>query len=187
MSNRVRIAVLGPRQPRVPEDMGWREVADFLKAHWQRELEQVLPDKPDLIVVPEVCDYPADWLHDKRREYSQSRESRLPDLFAQTASANKCNVVYSTIREAKDGPTHNSSVFIDARGEIAGVYDKNHLVVNENTEGGLSYGADAPIIECEFGRVACAICFDLNFDIRATLSNAPRLRRGEAESRPERA
>jgi len=31
-------------------------------------------------------------------------------------------------------------------------------------EAGLQYGAEAPLINCDFGSVACAICFDLNFE-----------------------
>ena len=164
MANRVRIATLVPRPPQLPNEMGWPEVVDYMKAHWQRELEQVLPDEPDLIVVPEVCDFPIGWSSEKQTEYSRSGQSLLEDLFTQTASANECNVVYSSVRQASDGLWHNSSVIIDAGGEIAGVYHKNHLVVEENTERGLLYGTEAPIIECSFGRVACAICFDLNFN-----------------------
>jgi len=32
------------------------------------------------------------------------------------------------------------------------------------TESGILYGREAPVFDCDFGRVAFAICFDLNFD-----------------------
>ena len=44
------------------------------------------------------------------------------------------------------------------------MYDKNHLVVSEFEDWGFQYGKEVGVFECDFGRVACAICFDLNFD-----------------------
>jgi len=64
----------------------------------------------------------------------------------------------------EDGTWRNSSVMLDRKGNIAGIYNKNHVVIEETTEAGILCGRDAPIIECDFGRVAFAICFDLNFD-----------------------
>ena len=52
----------------------------------------------------------------------------------------------------------------DRNGKVAGIYNKNHLVIEERTRWGMLYGAEAPVFQCDFGRVACAICFDLNFD-----------------------
>jgi len=37
-------------------------------------------------------------------------------------------------------------------------------VIEETTQDGVLCGKEAPVFECDFGRVACAICFDLNFD-----------------------
>jgi len=45
-----------------------------------------------------------------------------------------------------------------------GVYNKNHVVIEETTESGILCGREAPVFDCDFGRVAFAICFDLNFD-----------------------
>ena len=64
----------------------------------------------------------------------------------------------------KDGSWRNSSVMLDRTGNIAGIYNKNHVVIEETTKAGILCGRDAPIIDCDFGRVAFAICFDLNFD-----------------------
>jgi len=46
---------------------------------------------------------------------------------------------------------------------VIGVYNKNHVVIEETTNAGILCGKDAPLIECDFGTVGCAICFDLNF------------------------
>ena len=53
---------------------------------------------------------------------------------------------------------------IDRKGGIAGIYNKNHPVMEEeHDKAGILCGKDAPIIECDFGTVAGIICFDLGF------------------------
>jgi hypothetical protein len=63
-----------------------------------------------------------------------------------------------------DGSLRNSSVMLDRKGNVAGIYNKNHVTMGENIQSGILYGSHAPVIDCDFGRVAFAICFDLNFD-----------------------
>ena len=168
MSNYVKIATLGPRPPELSLQTKPQDVVNYMIDHWQRELAQVLPDKPDLIVVPEMGDCPfhgpRDWPYATQFEYYRIRKNQIRDFFAQIAKKHNCYMVYAAIREIEDGSWRNSSVVIDRKGNIAGTYDKNHLVIEERTDRGILYGQDAPIIECDFGRVACAVCFDLNFE-----------------------
>lgn len=161
---RVRIATLGPRPLAVDAKADPAQIVRQEIAHWQREFAQVLPDRPDLIVVPEACDRPAALARDKRREYYRTRKNQVRDFFAKVAAENHCYVVHSAARELEDGTWRNSSTLIDRQGRIVGVYDKNHVVIEETTEGGILCGRAAPVFECDFGRVAFAICFDLNFD-----------------------
>jgi hypothetical protein len=72
-------------------------------------------------------------------------------------------MVYSAYRLMPDGSRRNSSVLLDRKGEVAGIYNKNHPTIGEIENGSLC-GKDAPVFECDFGRVAMAICFDLNFN-----------------------
>jgi hypothetical protein len=139
-------------------------VVEKMIAHWRREFAQVLPDRPDLIVVPEACDRPSGLSLDKRLEYYRVRGNQVRDFFAQVAKENHCYVVYSAAREMEDGTWRNSSVLLDRQGEVLGTYNKNHVVIEETTKGGILCGREAPVYECDFGRVAFAICFDLNFD-----------------------
>ena len=67
------------------------------------------------------------------------------------------------IREENEGVLRNSCVILDRNGEIAGIYDKNFPTIGE-MEKGIKAGKEAPIIQLDFGKVAVAICFDLNFD-----------------------
>ena len=161
---RVRIATLGPRSPSVDADAEPQKSISQIIAHWTREFSQVLPDRPDLIVVPEICDAVAGLSRDKRREYYHVRKDQVRDFFAKVAAENHCYIVYSATREMDDGTWRNSSVLIDRQGKIVGVYNKNHVTIGERTESGILYGREAPVFECDFGRVAFAICFDLNFD-----------------------
>jgi predicted amidohydrolase len=160
----VRIATLGPRPLSVDANTDPQKIVGQMIAHWQREFAQVLPDRPDLIVVPEACDRPAGLSLAKRLEYYRVRKNQVRDFFAKVAAENHCYVVYSAAREMDDGTWRNSSVLIDRKGGIVGVYNKNHVVIEETTEAGILCGREAPVFDCDFGRVAFAICFDLNFD-----------------------
>lgn len=160
----VKIATLGPRPLNVDGNTKPQEVVNRVIAHWKGRFAQVLPDKPDLIVVPEACDRPAGLAGEKRLEYYRVRKDQVQNFFAEVAKENKCYMVYSAAREMEDGTWRNSSVLIDRAGKVAGIYNKNHVVIEETTESGILCGRDAPVIECDFGRVAFAICFDLNFD-----------------------
>jgi len=159
----VTIATLGPSPITVGADTDPQQVVNKVIAHWKGHFSRVLPDKPDLIVVPEACDRPRGISPDKLRDYYRIRKDQVRDYFAQAARDNNCYIVYSAKRAAADGTWRNSSIMIDRKGEVAGIYNKNHPTIGENN-GGILAGRDAPVIECDFGRVVFAICFDLNFD-----------------------
>ena len=145
-----------------PED--W--VQEML-VHLQKNLDYVLPDKPDLIVLPEACDRLPALPMDKRKEYYRHRGDRIRDFYRQVAKENHCYIAYSACRylpEEKELPFRNSTQIIGRDGGIVGIYDKNHLVPSELDSGEIAYGTEAPVFELDFGRVGCAICFDLNYD-----------------------
>ena len=159
----VKIATIGSSPAEADANTEPQKVVDRMISHWRGRLAQVLPDKPDLIVVPEACDRPGDWPDEKLRQYYKVRKDQIQKFFAQAARENNCYIVYSAYREMADGTLRNSSMLIDRQGNVAGIYDKNHPTIGE-IEKGVLCGSEAPIIECDFGRVAMAICFDLNFD-----------------------
>ena len=50
---------------------------------------------------------------------------------------------------------------------MAGIYRKVHLVVSgdgKTMEGGSTPGKDLPVFECDFGKLAIQICYDMEFD-----------------------
>lgn len=134
--------------------------------HLRERIGQVLPDKPDLIVLPEVSDRAEGGPKDREltQAYYRARGTRVLDMLRELAARQKCYIVYPHFREMPDGTWRNSACLIDRQGTVAGVYNKNHVTIDENSLSGVLYGKDAPVFECDFGRVAFAICFDLNFD-----------------------
>lgn len=154
----------------------YQDIVDQMKKYLDSFVQEVLPDKPDIIVLPEVCDRPANFPRDKIMDYYKARGTQILDYFKDIARKNRCYIAYSAVMEDDKGIWRNSTRIIDRNGNIAGIYHKNHLVIEENTVLGLAYGTEAPLIKCDFGTVGCAICFDLNFD---------QLRLKYVEKRPE--
>ncbi|WNQ10670.1 carbon-nitrogen hydrolase family protein [Paenibacillus aurantius] len=166
MANYVKISCLTAPPLRVGEHEDDQEIVYKIIAYWREQLEQVLPDRPDLILLPEMCDAPDGALFPAARmaDYYRQRKDQVRDFFAKEASEHGCYMAYSAMRLMTDGSFRNSMQLIGRDGKVAGVYNKNHLLIEECTENNARYGNEAPIIETDFGRVACVICFDLNFD-----------------------
>lgn len=131
---------------------------------WNKLLKCVVPDKPDLIVLPEACDRYHNYPLSRRLLYYDIRGDRVRDFFMEQAQKNSCYIAYSAIRKLSDGTYRNTTQLIDRKGEIAGMYNKNHPTIGETEDDKILPGKDAKVIQCDFGQAACAICFDLNFD-----------------------
>lgn len=162
MANIIRVASLGPNCPQdnpAPNQAAVEKMKDF----WRWQLDQVLCDQPDLIVIPETSDRFPKMSLDNQNIYYDVRGHQVRDFFSDIAIKNKCNIAYSAIRILEDGRKANSTQIINRSGRVIGTYDKNCTVIPETEVKGVSIGTSAPIIECDFGKVACAICFDLNF------------------------
>ena len=153
----VTVATIGNTPSAIKSD-NKQDIVDHVIMFWDKELKQVLPDKPDLIVLPEFCD-----LSSEGEEYLKVRKTQVLDFFSSVSKNNKCYIAYGTQREDENGLWRNSCILIDRNGKIAGIYDKNFPTIME-MEQGIKASDKAPILQCDFGRVAIAICFDLNFD-----------------------
>ncbi|MBT3275069.1 MAG: carbon-nitrogen hydrolase family protein [Spirochaetales bacterium] len=164
MGKTTRIAAIGPRPLELSQDTDPKAIVDIMIKHWQDRFAQVLPDRPDLIVVPEACDRPGGFSIEKRLAYYDVRGRQVRDFFASVAKSQRCNIIYSGARRLDDGTWRNSSEILGRDGKTVGMYNKNHIMVEETTLGGILAGSDMPVFECDFGRTSCAICFDLNFE-----------------------
>ncbi len=131
---------------------------------WTKQLDQVFLDIPDIIVLPEACDRYEGMIGKDRSEYYAVRGDKILKFFSKKAKENNCYIAYSAAFQVADGTFRNCTQLIDREGEVAGIYNKNHLVIEETTENGILCGKNADLIETDFGTVACVICFDLNFD-----------------------
>jgi predicted amidohydrolase len=166
MANYVTISCLGPKPLGIDAAVPAQEAVEQMIQHWQSQLDQVLPDRPDLIILPEACDRPdpVKFPLEQRLAYYRVRKHQIRDFLADIAKRHRCYITYPAHIETGEGSWRNAMQLIDREGRVMGAYHKNHLVPDEYTKTNILYGKEAPIFECDFGRVAAAICFDLNFE-----------------------
>lgn len=163
MARRITISTFSTVPPAVPTGASAEQAVQHVMAHWKAQLAKVLCDRPDLIVLPEMADVPSDD-RSKLEPYLEARGTRVQDLFASVAREHRCHIAYSSLRADEKGKRFNTMFVIDRSGKIAGTYDKRHVVIGEHDDWNVQYGQRDAIVETDFGRVACVICFDLNFD-----------------------
>jgi hypothetical protein len=159
----VKIATIGGVPSfSLDKNKGSQNFVDKIIVFWKNEINQVLPDKPDLILLPEICDIPTNLKAEEWKEYLEVRKNQVIDQFSSIAKANHCYIAFGTMRIDDDGKFRNSAILLDREGKIAGIYNKNFPTIGE-VEDGIKPGDETPVFQCDFGRVAFAICFDLNF------------------------
>ena len=151
-----KIATLAlPGAPvRLEESDLTRKIADYLT----NGISRVLPDKPDLIVLPEHCDKP---ICKSSLEYYQHQYTEVLERMCNIARENRTYIAFATLLKP-DNEYRNSVVMIDRNGEVMGAYHKMMPVIGE-MERGIRPGEAPVVFDCDFGRVGCAICFDLCF------------------------
>jgi len=160
--NHITIASVGGERPRFENERSAQEIVDTYIEFWDARIKEVLPSQPDLIVLPEVFDHPSGLSAERKTEYYNIRENQVRDHLASVAKANNCYIAFGTRRYDQEGNLRNSCIVLDRTGETAGIYNKNFPTIEEMQEG-IVAGTEIPIIECDFGRVAGVVCFDLNF------------------------
>ena len=163
--NRVKIATIGGSAGALNAGIDRsnpQKMVDRVIEYWKREIDKVLIYKPDLIVLSEACDRPGGLSKQEQFVYYQVRKNQVQDYFASVAKENRCYIAFGIKHEEENGLWYNSCIILDREGHVAGVYHKNFPTVYEMPE--IRPGTETPIIQCDFGRVGCVICFDLNFD-----------------------
>lgn len=158
----ITVATIGTRPPVANPEIGYQRIVDQMKDFWQRELQQVLPDQPDLIVLPEACDRPGGLTLEQEFQFYEVRKKQIWDFFADLARTNDCYLVFGTKWRQEDGTWRNSTVCLDRHGMLSGIYHKNFPTIDE-IENGIEPGTETPVFQCDFGTVASVICYDLNF------------------------
>jgi predicted amidohydrolase len=147
------------------ENQSIDEIISGTIEQWKLQINKVLPDRLDLLVLPELCDRPKvnSISPDKQMEIIKSGNSKFLEYLQDVAKTNKIYIAYPGYRTDADGNLRNSNSIIDRNGLVVGSYDKNHLVMDENSKLGAKYSEDLLVLDLDFGRVGLAVCFDLNF------------------------
>lgn len=125
-----------------------------------RRIEEVLPDQPDLIILPELCDRPSGMT--SKAWYGQQTFWGAPDYIREIARNNHCYIAFPTLTKP-DGHYRNAIVMVDREGNVMGEYHKVNPTIGEMEDTGILAGRHPAVFDCDFGRVGCAICFDLCF------------------------
>lgn len=162
--NKVKIATIdgGGGDITIDKTQDHQKTVGQMIKYWQGELIKVTPQHPDLILLTETCDSPSGLSTEEMFNYYRVRKNQILDYFASVAKSNHCYIAFGMKREDK-GKWWNSSILLDRDGKIAGVYNKNFPTIYEMVAG-ITPGSEIPVFQCDFGRVAATICFDLNFD-----------------------
>ncbi|MBQ6998426.1 MAG: hypothetical protein IJN62_01385 [Clostridia bacterium] len=145
---------------------------DYLKSDEYFKVECDLLDKcdksMDIIVMPENCDIPC-LAKTKEQHDAVVEKYNQPLLNKAKETAVRCNsIVFINVRYKAENGYRNTTYAIDRKGNIAGMYFKQHLVPSEiNTlKLDYSYGAeyDEPtVIEIEGIRFGFLTCYDFYF------------------------
>jgi hypothetical protein len=163
MARYVKISTIGGPYHHVDKSETYGFMWEQMKEHLRKQIEQVLPDCPDLIVLTEFGDLPAYLPPEIMTPFVDFRGEDNIKFFGDIARVNRCNISFSTLTRGKGDYYLNTTFVLNRDGGIAGVYHKNHITQTENTWN-IRYGTETPLIELDFGKVVCAICFDINFE-----------------------
>lgn len=133
-------------------------------------MENLVGLKPDLICLPELFD--TIWVSEKTTIKEIAEDEKVPgpvtSRIAEFAKKYSCYVA-CPVYTHNDGHYYNSSLLIDRKGKIAGVYHKMHPTSTEIVRNGVfgagisAGGLNQPVIQTDFGKVGMQICYDANW------------------------
>jgi predicted amidohydrolase len=119
-------------------------------------LDRVGAEKPDVVLLSE--NFNTRGVRMPLEQKAQTIPGPLTDMLSAQAKKYGMNVI--TTLSARDGKLfHNTAVWIDRSGRIAGKYNKVHLTIGE-MESGLTPGSEYPVFETDFGRMGIVTCWD---------------------------
>lgn len=164
--NNVTIATIGNVPAFKIDSANPEKLVDAVIQFWDSRIKQVLPDKPDLILLPEMFDRSQFLTLEERDIYFKARGNKIFEYFSGVAKKNNCYIVFNT-RLDSDTNYYNTTYVINRKGEVQGKYFKNYPTIYE-MEAHVVPTDDVPVFNLDFGKVTVATCFDLNFDTLRT-------------------
>ena len=117
MAKYVKIATFSFGPPLAKNKPEGVSTVDFVYNHLISYIEKAMPDKPDLVVLPEVADRPGDMTLDEKRAYYEERGDRIMNMLGEYAKEHSMFIMYNTVRRAEDGEYHNCSTLLDREGK----------------------------------------------------------------------
>jgi len=164
MARRVTVSAISSVPLYAEEGESDERLAQRMKQYWQQQMEQVLPDKPDLIVLPEKSNVPRGLPTPRWQSFCLAYAEEIEQSIRTIARETGCYIAYSALQPMADSKWHNRTLVLDRSGSDAGLYDKNFPTIEEMEDQHVQAGSEVKPIPCDFGTVACGICFDILFE-----------------------
>lgn len=141
------------------------EIVDRMQSQSKKQYRRGL----DLAILPEMAVTGQGESVGNVAEWSFPLEGPVQDTFARQARQYHCYIVVPLflLEDKATKRCSNAAVLFGRGGEVAGIYRKVHLVVDEATdelEHGCTAGKEVPVFECDFGKLGIQICYDMDFD-----------------------
>lgn len=162
MARYIRVGATSARCPALSPNGGVADWENAVQSYIAKELAALAPQHPDLILFPELCDWPANMNMENYLARVREKENFTASYAAESAARLGCWLACPTVRCAETGKLRNACLLFDHHGRLAAVYDKTFLTQGE-LDLGLEPGPGAVTVDCELGRLGFAICFDLNY------------------------
>lgn len=157
----VTLAATAQRCGPVAPDATLAQAQQAVAAYLAQVIDSVSHQKPDLLLLPEFCDWPEGMPMETYLAYAQKNQAVL-EFVQQAAQKNKMWIAFPTVYKGDDGKLRNSCLLLNRQGETECIYSKIHLTQGER-EAGLEPGTGPVVHRCELGNIGFAICFDLNY------------------------
>jgi beta-ureidopropionase len=149
-----------------PEKTIEKRIKDILE-----RMEKVYPLEPDIICLPET--YQISWVDEIKTLEEIAEDENVPGpattRIAEMAKKHNCYIVCPVVTK-KDGHFYNSSILLNRKGEIDGVYHKIHPTDTETLPdvyykgGGTTPGVlNPPVFKTDFGTIGMQICMDASW------------------------
>ena len=159
----ITVAIIGEDRPQMPADR--RPTVEACASYWKRAMDREIANCPDLVVLPEGVDSWRGATTAEKLAWVQRRGDGLLKAFAAYARSHRCYLVFNSHRQRKDGRFTNCTFTLDRDGDVVGVYDKVYpWPAGMGLKDFPIVPGEAPVaVDTDFGRLAFATCYDLNF------------------------
>ena len=159
----ITVAIIGMDRPEMPANR--RPTVAGCAAYWKSAMDREIANRPDLVVLPEGVDSWRGATAAERVDWVARRGDGLLNAFREYARQHRCYLVFNSSRQRPDGLFANCTFTLDRDGDVVGVYDKVYPWPPEMTRKDITIvpGERPVAVDTDFGRLAFATCYDLNF------------------------